>query len=155
MRNVAASRPAIENPTSWMCGILRKTSVNLKKFCVGLNSNKSQIYFKPYIFNRLDKWTNKLIRSFTVIKQCNLFCHSVPLSTVTTVYLNTSAASSTTSTTTLVLGHKRAGGNHLGNCYFRAYQTHCPRMRTFALQWSSHGVYATASAQMYCVSQSQ
>ena len=34
------------------------------------------------------------------------------------------------------------------------YQTHCPQMRTFALQWSLHGVYATARAQKYCVSPS-
>ena len=28
-------------------------------------------------------------------------------------------------------------------------------MRTFALQWSLHGVYATARAQRYCVSPAQ
>ena len=36
-----------------------------------------------------------------------------------------------------------------------AYQTHCPQMRTFALQWSLHGVYATGRAQRYYVSPSQ
>ena len=36
-----------------------------------------------------------------------------------------------------------------------SYQTHCPQMWTFALQWSLHGVYATARAQKYCVSPSQ
>ena len=29
----------------------------------------------------------------------------------------------------------------------KAYQTHCPQMRTFALQWSLHGVHATTRAQ--------
>ena len=36
-----------------------------------------------------------------------------------------------------------------------AYQTRCPQMRTFALQWSLHGVYATERAQRYYVSPSQ
>ena len=31
------------------------------------------------------------------------------------------------------------------------YQTDCPQMRTFALQWSWHGVYATTLAQKYHV----
>ena len=35
------------------------------------------------------------------------------------------------------------------------YQTHCPQKRTFALQWSLHGVYATGRAQRYYVSLSQ
>ena len=35
------------------------------------------------------------------------------------------------------------------------YQTHCPQMRTFALQWSLHGVYATVRAQRFYVSPSQ
>ena len=38
---------------------------------------------------------------------------------------------------------------------FHSYQTHCPQMRTFALQWSLHEVYATARAQRYCVSPTQ
>ena len=37
----------------------------------------------------------------------------------------------------------------------KAYQTHFPQMRTFALQWSLHGVYATGRAQRYYVSPSQ
>ena len=35
------------------------------------------------------------------------------------------------------------------------YQTHCPQIRTFALQWSLHGLYATGRAQRYYVSPSQ
>ena len=43
----------------------------------------------------------------------------------------------------------------LCKCAHSPYQTHCPQMRIFALQWSLHGVYATARAWRYYVSQSQ
>ena len=36
-----------------------------------------------------------------------------------------------------------------------SYESHCPQMRTFALQWSLHGMYATARAQRFYVSPSQ
>ena len=35
--------------------------------------------------------------------------------------------------------------------FCRPFQTHCPQIRTFALQWSLHEVHATTRAQKYHV----
>ena len=43
----------------------------------------------------------------------------------------------------------------ISHVFFPTYQSHCPQMRTFALQWSLHGVYATVRVQRYHVSPSQ